>query len=148
MPSPVCSDQLGRQDRCICARLFSACVTRREGIVNQATALSYSQVSRRLKDFKEGREEVIEEPRAGRPSTSTPDDNLDRVRNLLNSDCRLSVPLNVETLNIPKTIAHELVTDKLDVSKVCAKLIPKLLTDDQKNHRVTVATDLERPKPL
>ncbi|KAG8239719.1 hypothetical protein J437_LFUL019157 [Ladona fulva] len=26
--------------------------------------------------------------------------------------------------------------------KMCAKLVPKLLTDDQKNHQVTVATEL------
>lgn len=67
------------------------------------SALSYSQVSRWLKAFKKGREEVVDEPRAGRPSTSTTDDNLARVRDLLNSDRRLSVRMIAETLNIGKT---------------------------------------------
>lgn len=84
------------------------------------STLSYSQVSRWLKAFKEGREEVVDEPRAGRPSTSTTDDNLARGRDLLNSDRRLSVWMIAETLNIPKTIVHELMTDKLDMRKVCA----------------------------
>ncbi|KAG8238694.1 hypothetical protein J437_LFUL016573 [Ladona fulva] len=57
-----------------------------------------------------------------------------------------------ETLNIPKTIVHELLTDKFDMRKECTKLVPKLLTDDQKNpvtiQKKSVATELlERPDP-
>ncbi|KAG8229031.1 hypothetical protein J437_LFUL007586 [Ladona fulva] len=104
------------------------------------SALSYLQ-----KAFKEGR---INEPSTGRPSTSNTDDNLAHVCDLLNSDHQLSIQMIAETLNIPKTIAHELVTDKLDMRKVRAKLVPKLLTADQKNHRVTVMTELlKHPNP-
>ncbi|KAG8237969.1 hypothetical protein J437_LFUL018132 [Ladona fulva] len=91
-----------------------------------------------LKEFKEGQEEVVNEPHAGQPATSTTDNNLACVRDLLNSDHWLSVWMIAETLNIPKTIAHELVTNKLGMRKVCGKL----LTDNQKNYQVTVATEL------
>ncbi|KAJ8956644.1 hypothetical protein NQ318_013998 [Aromia moschata] len=43
------------------------------------------------KAFAEGREDVNDENRAGRPSTSSSDDNVKRVRDLLNTDRRLSV---------------------------------------------------------
>ncbi|KAG8238090.1 hypothetical protein J437_LFUL012197 [Ladona fulva] len=100
------------------------------------SAIKYSQVSRWLKVFKGrgGR-------RTGRPSTSTTDNNLACVRDLLNSDRQFSVQMIAESLNIPKTIIYELLIDKLDMRKMCAKLVPKLLVDDQKNHRVTVATE-------
>ncbi|KAG8240052.1 hypothetical protein J437_LFUL019551 [Ladona fulva] len=55
----------------------------------------------------------------GWTSTSRTNDNLAPVRDLLNSDRRLSVQMIAETINIPKTIVHELVTDKLDMRKVC-----------------------------
>ena len=44
-------------------------------------SLSRAQVFRWHKSFLEGREQ--EEPRAGRPSTSKTDDNVERVRSLV-----------------------------------------------------------------
>ncbi|KAG8235914.1 hypothetical protein J437_LFUL015246 [Ladona fulva] len=83
---------------------------------------------------------VVDEPRTERPSPSTTDDNLARVCVLLYSGQWKSVRIIVETLNIPETIVYELVTDKLDMRKVFAKLVPMPLMDDQKNHRMTVLT--------
>jgi transposase len=50
-------------------------------------ALSYVQVTRWVKKFKEGQEGVEDDPRSGRPSTSQTDENVTRVRYLLNTDC-------------------------------------------------------------
>ncbi|KAJ8956526.1 hypothetical protein NQ318_019246 [Aromia moschata] len=86
------------------------------------------------KAFAEGQEDVNDENRAGRPSTSSSDDNVKRVRGLLNTDRRLSVRLISETLDITKTIVHEIVSESLGMRKVCAKLVPNVLTDDQKAH--------------
>ncbi|KAJ8942279.1 hypothetical protein NQ318_005597 [Aromia moschata] len=64
-----------------------------------------------------GREDVNDENRAGRPSTSSSDDNVKRVRDLLNTDRRLSVRLISETLDITKTIVHEIVSESLGMRK-------------------------------
>ncbi|KAJ8944350.1 hypothetical protein NQ318_011481 [Aromia moschata] len=72
--------------------------------------LSDRQIFRWHKAFAEGREDVNDENRAGRPSTSTSDDTVKRVRDLLNTDRRLSVRLISETLDITKTIVHEIVS--------------------------------------
>ncbi|KAL1122068.1 hypothetical protein AAG570_003474 [Ranatra chinensis] len=60
------------------------------------------------------------------------DENFNRVRDLLNS-----VQLIANRLNNPKTIFHKVVTEKINMRKVCAKL-----TDEQKIQRVAVASEL------
>ena len=50
--------------------------------------------------FKDGRESVEDEPRAGRPSTSRNDDKVQRVREMLNSDSRLSVRMIADRIGI------------------------------------------------
>ena len=80
---------------------------------------------------------------SGRPTTSQTDENVTRVRDLLNSDRRMSVRLLADTVNIPKTVVHCIVTDELNMRKVCAKLVPKLLTDEQKAKRVLIASELK-----
>ncbi|KAJ8948406.1 hypothetical protein NQ318_009917 [Aromia moschata] len=102
--------------------------------------LSDRQIFRWHKAFAEGREDVNDENRAGRPSTSSSDDNVKRVRDLLNTDRRLSVRLISETLDITKIIVHEIVSESLGMRKVCAKLVPEVLTDDQKARRNSTTT--------
>ena len=49
-------------------------------------SLSRAQVFRWHKSFLAGQEQVEDEPRAGRPSTSKTDDSVERVRSLVRSD--------------------------------------------------------------
>ncbi|EFN79966.1 Putative uncharacterized protein FLJ37770, partial [Harpegnathos saltator] len=44
-----------------------------------------------LKKFREGRESVEDDPRSGRPSTSTDDAHIGKVRELLPQNRRLTV---------------------------------------------------------
>jgi hypothetical protein len=55
----------------------------------------------------------------------------------------MNVRLLADTVNIPKTVVHRIVTDKLNMRKVCAKVVPKLLTDEQKTNRVLIASELK-----
>ncbi|KAL1124149.1 hypothetical protein AAG570_001919, partial [Ranatra chinensis] len=92
------------------------------------------KVINRIRKFRGGRRRLRRKPRSGRPSTSSTDEKLDRVRDLLNSDRRLSVRSIADTLDIPEKIVHELVTEIMNMRKV--------LTDDQKIRRVAVTTEL------
>ena len=103
-------------------------------------SMSQTAVFKWHKLFKDGRESVEDEPRAGRPSTSRTDDKVQRVREmLLNSDGRLSVRMIADRIGIDKMTVHTIITEDLAMRKICAKLVPKVLTDDQKQRRVSAS---------
>ena len=52
------------------------------------------------KRFKEGREEVEEDHRSGRPSTSKTDENVERVRQKMRSDRRLTARMIADKLGM------------------------------------------------
>ena len=76
-------------------------------------SLSRAQVFRWHKSFLEGREQVEDEPRAGKPSTSKTDDNMERVR-MISSE-----------LNLNRFTVHQVLTQDLDMRKLCAKMVPR-----------------------
>ena len=106
--------------------------------------MSYSQAKKWHMSFREVREEVTDEARSGRPPTSRTDKHFTRVRELLNTDRRMSVRMISELLNLPKTIVHEIVSEDLAMRKICAKLVPKVLIDAQKVNRVEVCEELKQ----
>ena len=105
-------------------------------------SLSRAQVFRWHKTLKGGREDAEDEQRSERPSTAHTSDNADKVKAVLNSDRRLSVRLIADKTELPKSIVHEIMATELNMRKVCAKLVPKVLTDDQKQNRILISRDL------
>lgn len=73
-------------------------------------SLCRAQVFRWHKSFLEGREQVEDEPRAGRPSTSKTDDNVERVRSLVRSDRRLTLRMISSELNLNRFTVHQILT--------------------------------------
>ena len=86
--------------------------------------------------------EAEDEPRAGRPSTSKTDDNVERVRSLVRSDRRLTLRKINSELNLNRFTVHQILTQDLDMRKVCVKMVPKNLTTEQKANRRDVCLDL------
>ena len=83
-----------------------------------------------------------DEPRAGRFSTSKTDDNVERVGFLVRSYRRLTLRMISSELNLNRFIVHQILTQDLDMRKVCAKMVPKNLTTVQKANRKDVCIDL------
>lgn len=110
--------------------------------------MSQIAVLKRHKLFKNGWESVEYEPGAGRPSTSRTD-NVQHVHGVFNSDRHLNVRIISDPIGIGKMSAH-IITENLTMRNICAKVIPKILTDDQKQMWVWVrkpsATHWRRPR--
>jgi hypothetical protein len=62
-----------------------------------------------------------------RPSTSSGNENIDRVRPLVLSDRRLTVRMIAKELGLGKSSVHTILTEHLEMKKVCAKIVQKLL---------------------
>ncbi|XP_073979056.1 protein GVQW3-like [Rhodnius prolixus] len=87
-------------------------------------SLSQAQIFRWHKMFKEGRGRAWRtSPCAGRPPTSQEPQKTNR---------RLSVRMIVEQLGMDKMVVHKIISEDLGMRKICAKLVPKVLTDVQK----------------
>ena len=88
------------------------------------SVLSGAQVFWWFKALSEGRKSIEYEPRSGRPSSRT-DEYVDRIRDLLCSDRRLTVRMIGEELNLTHTTTHQILTNELGMRKTCAKMVPK-----------------------
>lgn len=95
-----------------------------------------------FKRFRDGKETTEDEPRSGRPSTSRTPDMIERVRNMLARDRRLTLRLMAEELSISKDTVRTIVRENLGKRKICSRFVPHMLTDDQKAKRKEAAGDL------
>jgi len=85
---------------------------------------------------------VEDEPRAVRPSPSKTDENVERVRSLVRSDRRLTLRMIRSELNLNRFTVHQILTQDLDMRILCAKMVPKNLTTEQKADRRDMCLDL------
>ncbi|UYV81324.1 hypothetical protein LAZ67_20000772 [Cordylochernes scorpioides] len=104
--------------------------------------LDRSNVYRWCKMFSEGREDVNDEERAGRPSTSTTDEKINEVEKLILANRRITVREVAEDLNISIGSFHSIFINDLGMRRVVAKFVPKLLNCDQKQHRMNIANEM------
>ena len=57
-------------------------------------------------------------------------------------NCRLNVRSIAEQVNIDREAVRKILTEDLDLRKVCAKMVPKEFIEEQKQRRVAICQDL------
>jgi histone-lysine N-methyltransferase SETMAR len=105
-------------------------------------APSYSTIKKWASEFKQGRESLEDDPRSGRPSTSTTDGNVDFIEELVMRERQISVRRVANELGISKTVVADILKNRLGMTKVCTRWVPKLLTPLQRGNRVDACKDL------
>ena len=104
--------------------------------------LDRSNVYRWYKMFSEGREDVNDEERVGRPSMSTTEENIDEVKKIVLVNRRITVREVADDLNISIGSCHSIFTNHLGMTPVAAKFVPKLFNFDQKQHCINIAQEI------
>jgi len=105
------------------------------------TTLSRTMGFKWHKAFKESRENVEDDPHSGRPISSTNDEHVELVRAVKVKDRRLSVRMTAEETGLDKCAVHRILTDHLHMRKICAQLVPKNVSVQQKANRLEICQD-------
>jgi len=110
--------------------------------VYRDNAMKKTAVYKWVKRFSEGRESVTDKERSGRPATSRTEENIAKIHQIVCENHRLTVTGMAEQVNIDRETVRKILTEDLDMRKVCAKMVPKDLTKEQKQRRVTICQAL------
>ena len=109
------------------------------------STLDFNNVSRALvfnlhKKIKEG---YVEPAPRGRPKAEKRAD-ITRVQMAVDEDRRRTVRELADITGLSKSSVQRILTEELSMSHVCARWVPRLLTDDEKRARVVAARQFIR----
>lgn len=104
--------------------------------------MSRARVFEWHKRFSEGREEVEDDERPGRPVSVKTEENAQKINEIVRKDRRLSIRMIADMVNINKETVRKILHDELNMTKVCAKMVPKNLTQEQKDNRMNICSDI------
>ena len=110
--------------------------------VYEDSSMSRTRVFEWHKRFVEGREDVEDDSKSGRSCTSTTDTNIKKVLQLVCRDHCLTIRIIANKVAMDKEMVHTILVDTLGMQKVCAKLVPRLLTEEQKAQRLNACQDI------
>ena len=96
-------------------------------------AMRDGMVRKWVRMFNGGRENVHDEARSGRPSLVN-DDLVCKVNERVSDErCFTISDLSLHFPRISRTLIYDIVSSHLDYQKVCARWVPKMLTEECKN---------------
>ena len=85
---------------------------------------------------------TFEDDRSGRPSTCRTEEMIEKLRQLIRCDRRMSLVELEQEVGICHGSSHAIMTEDLKMRRVSAKFVPRQLTTDQMECRMMVAGDL------
>jgi hypothetical protein len=102
--------------------------------------LSHRIVYEWMEMFENGHTSVMDAERSGCPATATTTRNEERTLELIHENRRITVEEVAGRLNVSVGSACSLIHDSLNFSKVCARRVPKELTEEHKRRCLDVCS--------
>ena len=105
------------------------------------SAMSKTRVYEWYKRFQDGREDIEDDERPGRPSISTTDENVEKMKEIVMNGRRITIREVADDVNISIGSCHEIFSNVLGMKRVAAKFVPKMLSFEQEQWRMLVAQE-------
>ena len=90
------------------------------------STMSRTQVQLQYNRFKEGQEDVNDEARPGRPSTSTTDENTEAVKKIISNNGRIIIREFADDVGISLGSCQAIFTYVLRIKCAAEKIVPKI----------------------
>ena len=87
------------------------------------------------KRFKEGRESVRDDERWWRSKEVDTPELIGQIKNFMDKDRRVSIETISTQFDVSVGTGHTIIREELKMQKICAKFVPKVLREDQKERR-------------
>lgn len=108
-------------------------------------SMSERTIRRWIEAFKAGRTALSDEKHTGRPRSSSRQRLAERIQSILADDARSTIRELADRTNSPSTSVFRVIKDDLELVRLCARWIPRLLTPEMKEARVSACEEnLER----
>ncbi|CAF1115050.1 unnamed protein product [Rotaria sp. Silwood1] len=101
-------------------------------------APSYPTVRRWAKRFREGRDDVTDDPRSGRPISVLTDENVECVRQVIEDDPHSTYDDIMGETDLSRGTIERIIHDRLKMRKVTSRWVAHQLTDEQKQKRLRI----------
>lgn len=107
--------------------------------------MNRQNVTKWVRLFKEGRTDTHDEERSGRPSVIS-EELVQQVEKKVRDDRRVTLDTLKESFpHVSRSLLGEIVSERLGFRKLCARWVPKMLTPEHREKRVSAAREfLER----
>ncbi|GBP71465.1 Histone-lysine N-methyltransferase SETMAR [Eumeta japonica] len=109
--------------------------------VFQESAPSYTMVKKWARLFQQGRESCEDDLRPGRPVTVVTEENVRKIEKLLLADRRIKLWQIAEELQISKERVGEIIHKHINMRKISARWVPKVLTPFDNQRRLQTSKD-------
>ena len=87
------------------------------------------------KRFQEGRESVKDDERCGRSKEVKTTELIGQIKNFMDKERHVSIETISAQFDVSVGTVHTIIREELNMQKFCAKFVPRVLREDQKERR-------------
>ena len=100
-----------------------------------ASCMNRASVFECHKRFKEGTESVGDNERCGRSKEVRTPELIGQIKNFMDKDRRVSIETISTQFDVSVWTVHTIIREELKMRNICAKFVPRVLREDQKERR-------------